>query len=297
MQLEQMDIGITYQQERGPAATPFHTYSDSVMTEFRRVLASDPLESVIQQYLERHPSLVPGAWTPGSRSSHPPHFNALISQPVLPGFGAKIPDFMWISGHSGGVYAALIEIERPSKRIFLNSGKPSSEFNQAKNQLTEWRVWFDSPSNQQVFFEHYGITEFLYSRVFNLHLILIFGRRSEFENNRKLSKHRGKILDGKNEELMSFDRLKPDSWLKNMITVKPRGNAEFDVLHVPEVFSTNPHDAIEYLSWNDFNNAVSGNPSISGDRQVFLKRRFAYWVDWAQNNNGARTFDGNTYDE
>ena len=38
-------------------------------------------------------------------------------------------------------------------------------------------------------------------------MILIYGRRSEFEGKPKLELQRGSLLPGQDEELMSFDRL------------------------------------------------------------------------------------------
>jgi hypothetical protein len=103
-------LDVTYKQERGPAATPFSLYAKRILAEFRTLLDTDPLESAVQEFLERHPSLVPGAWTPGTKSGHTPFYNSLITQPKLHGFDARIPDFLWISRHSSSIYAAMVEI-------------------------------------------------------------------------------------------------------------------------------------------------------------------------------------------
>jgi hypothetical protein len=291
-------LDVTYKQERGPAVTPFKQYADRILTQFRTLLDSDPVESDVQDFLERHPSLVPGAWTPGTKSGHPPFYNALITQPKLPGFEARIPDFLWISNHSRSMYAALVEIEKPSKLLFTSAPVQTAEFTQAYNQFAQWRIWFDFPANQQLFFDHYGITATqLFSLNFDLHLILVFGRRSEFETKPKLSKLRGKLAKGSNEELISFDRLSPDQSLDCAVTVTPAGGGRFTVKYVPETFTTSPHNAHDLLVLDGLESAIDANEDIAPDRRTFLKQRVAYWRKWASEISGGYCINGSAYAE
>ena len=288
---------VTYTQERGPAAIDFEEYSKLAMAEYHTLLETNPLEPAVQDFLERHPSMVPGAWTPGTKSGHGPLYHALITQPTLPGFGSRIPDFMWLSNHSGAIYAAIVEIERPGKRLFTRSGTPTAEFAQAYNQLTQWRVWFDSPANKQSFLDHYGISEQLRSKMFDLHLIMVFGRRSEFNDSSVLSKHRGFLTAGRNEELMSFDRLQPDPTLHNVVTVSPLGNAIFSAKYVPDTFVTSPFNAHDLKPMRHLANAIDRNHNISPERRTFLKRRVVYWVAWANKTYGECCIDCNAFHE
>jgi hypothetical protein len=127
---------------------------------------------------------------------------------------------MWIASHSASWFPTVIEIERPGKKVFTQSNTPSAEFTQARHQLTQWRTWFDSSANVQQFIESYGIpSELLATRTRHLHMMLIYGRREEFEGDPERSKQRSSLLPGTDEELMSFDRLSADADLEAAITV------------------------------------------------------------------------------
>lgn len=295
--LEKPLFNITYKQERGPTVPPFNDYAQRILREFHTLIDSEPLESKVQEFLERHPSMVPGAWTPGTRSGHGPLYNALIAQPKLPGFDARVPDFLWLSKHSSSLFAAMIEIEKPSKTLFTSAPVPTAEYTQAYNQFAQWRIWFDIPSNKQLFFDHYGITaKQLFSLGFDLHLLLVFGRRSEFVNAPPLSKLRGKLVNGPDEELLSFDRLSPDPFLASAVTVTPSGGGRFRVKYVPETFCVSPLNASDLLVLDGLTEAIDANASISSDRRDFLKKRVAYWCVWARGAGDMRCISG-AFDE
>src|SRR3954464_479610 len=137
-----------------------------VMAEYRRLLASDPDESTMQGFLEKHPPLVLGAF-PGM-VGHGPFPPALIRQPPLRGLGIRLPDFMWITRYTGAVIPVLIEIEAPGKSWISGEKppRPSADLSHALAQLREWREWFDSPANRQVFLDCYRIPEAWRSRRF-----------------------------------------------------------------------------------------------------------------------------------
>jgi hypothetical protein len=237
----------TYVQERGPAVPSFDEYAARIMTEFAALLESDPLESQVQQFLEQNPSMVPGAWTPGSPSGHGPFYEALIRQPKLHGFDCRVPDFMWLSTHSTAWFPAMIEIERPGKKLFTVRGVPTAHFSQARNQFAQWKAWLDVPANVQLLMDEYGIPADLRSmRAMELHFILIFGRRSETKDQPKLMKLRSRLLSPP-EELMSFDRLTPNKNLSEAITVEATGSGRFRVVAVPETFAVSPYNASNLL--------------------------------------------------
>lgn len=224
-------MGVTYTQAKGPERIHYDDYSERCSAEFQKLLAGNSTESKLQKFFEKNPCLVPGAWTPSAKSGHYPMHCALITQPRLPGLKSRIPDFMWISTNSQYWYPTLVEIERPDKLIFRSNGNLKSEFTQARNQLSQWRTWFRDPDNVLVFKKEYGIERsHLSSRSMKLHMILIYGRRNEFEDNPHLSKQMGSLMPGEDEELMSYDRLEPDSNLDFAITVKAKGEGKYDAV-------------------------------------------------------------------
>jgi hypothetical protein len=94
-------------------------------SRWRQLIDSDEStdERLVQSFLERHPSLLPGSHSVDGSSGHWPFPFAVISQPKLPGLSTRIPDFMWIASDSASVYPILIEIETPHKRWF-HTNKP-----------------------------------------------------------------------------------------------------------------------------------------------------------------------------
>ena len=274
----------TYIIEKGPPPPSAENYRDEIQREWQDLLDTADEEAPIQAFLERNPMFLPGAWTPGTKSGHYPLHCAAISQPVLPGLKSKKPDFMWISKHSQAWYPTLIEIEKPSKNLFGANGKPTSEFYQARNQLAEWRTWFSKPENVNLFNSEYGISSnFRIGRQMYLHMILIYGRRAEFENDPRLAEQRASLLPGNDEELMSFDRLRPDAELEEAITVKATGSGTYEALHVPPVFFLRPALATRLRRIQGIAEAVRNTPLISEARRAFLISRIPYWQDWATN--------------
>lgn len=253
-----------------------------VNREFKALLSSGADERQIQVFLEHHPSLVPGALTPGSSSGHYPLHCALITRPQLPGFRSSIPDLMWIANHSQAWYPTLIEIESPTKRLFTKSGQPRAEFTQARTQLGHWRSWFQNPTNVHQFVELYGVPEkWQRYKKRQLHMILIYGQRAEFERSPRLSMLRSSLMSGHDEEeMMSFDRLEANQKLEAVITVRPLGGGRFEAVWVPETFGTSVAiaDALPHI--DGLAEAIDRNDHISGARRAFLKRRIEHWRAW-----------------
>ena len=191
---------------------------------------------------------------------------------------------MWLSKHSLMWYPILIEIERPSKQIFTSKGIPSAAFTQARDQLAQWRTWFSKPENVQKFIADYGIPDnFTSGRQMKLHMILVYGRRSEFQDSLQLSEQRGSLLVGDDEELMSFDRLSPDAGLDEAMTIRATGSGKYDAIYVPPSFQLGPRLADRLLAINGVDRALRKTPLISGKRRKFLTSRIPYWQDWASN--------------
>ena len=279
-----------YDLQVGPPHIPVDQYAVWCAEQFRELLCGDPSEAEVQSFLERHPWLVPGHSTPGSPSGHFPLHCSLITQPKLPGQNVRFPDFMWIASHSGAWFPTLVEIEKPGKNIYNKNDTTSAHFSRARNQLNQWRSWFSDDANVALFKDMYGIPEQLRRLPMKLHLILIYGRRSELEEQPELARQRGTLLSSNKEELMSFDRLLDpryvDTSMKEAITVKAIGHGRYRAKWVPPVFGLAPALAKRLLVIDGLEKAIDKNPDISKDRKMFLKKRIPYWKEWASSPSG-----------
>ena len=281
-------FSVNYDLQVGSPDISVDQYAEWCTEKFRELLCSDPDESVVQEFLERHPWLVPGHATPGSPSGHFPLHCSLITQPKLPGQHVRFPDFMWIATHTGAWFPTLIEIEKPGKRIYNKKGSPYSDFSQAQNQLNQWRSWFTNDANVAQFKEMYGIPGYMLRRQMKLHMILVYGRRSELDEQPDLAKQRGSLLSG-DAELMSFDRLLGpqyiDTRMKDAVTVRAMGDGRYRAKYVPPVFGLGPALAERLLVIDGLEEAIEQNPDISNERKMFLQQRIPYWKKWASSPN------------
>lgn len=167
-------------------------------------------ERVLQSFLERHPSLLPGSHTLDCSSGRWPFPFAVISQPKLPGLSMRQPDFLWIASNSTTVYPVLIEIETPHKRWFRAKGNEfHSDFSHALGQLIELAAWFTTGNNAASFKDYYEFPEYLRELVMVPRFVLIHGRRSEYEGN-PVRKAKIAMTARHDQRLMSFDRLTPE---------------------------------------------------------------------------------------
>ena len=226
---------LTYKLETGPCHIPDDEYFNNIQHRYAELISQQCPERTIQRFLEKHPVMVPG-YSSGSSSMLYPLQCALISQPELPGLSTYRPDFMWISTHSMAWYPTLIEIEAPHKRYFTKKGLPTADFNQARHQLAQWRTWFKNPGNVQQFNDRYRIPDNVRKRTMQLHMILVYGRRAEFEDHHGLTSQMAELLPGHDEELMSFDRLKADPSIRDAITVRSKVPSDYEALWIPEIF-------------------------------------------------------------
>lgn len=189
---------------------------------------------------------------------------------------------MWISTHSSGWYPTLIEIEDPNKRIFKNNGEPLADFTQAKNQLEKWRTWFNNPSNILQFTEMYQIPDYMRNqRQMKLHMILIYGRRHEFDNEPNFSKDRLSFT-APDLELMSYDRLSSDRDLSDAITIKLNKHNTYEVVAVQPTLKLGPNSSGRFTHVKNTDKAIKRNPEISSQRKTFLIDRLKYWTLWSQ---------------
>lgn len=102
--------------------------------------ADKKAERSLQLLLEKYPFLLTGCLTEVS-GSHNIFSNIIISQPAFKSHtGDRSPDFLIITWNSLNFYFNFVELEDPSKKIFLQTQqKFTSEFDHAYNQLMQWR--------------------------------------------------------------------------------------------------------------------------------------------------------------
>ena len=240
-----------------------------------------PNEAQVQVFFEQHPSIVPGAFSIiGGESGHAPWLSSLISQPILPSYEYRKPDFMWISTCSDMDEPVLIEIEAPSKRWFTKARKPTSHLTEALNQIAEWKAWFNVPHNVAAFKTFYGLDRHAwYQRRFRPSFLLIYGRRAEANSDPRLTQKRS-YLHSDDIVIMTYDRLSPNFKAFDLICVKPDGAGRFKAISVPPTFTWSPWNAEDHTNIIDLDAAIKASPLIPPARKEFLIRRIPYWREW-----------------
>ncbi len=281
-----MKLEKTYEIKEGPSAYDIASYALEKNHEYLNLLDSASAEIEFQKFFESNPSFVPGAWTPATKSGHYPLHCALITQPELRGLTTKISDFMWIATHSSGWYPTLIEIEKPDKKIFKNNGTPTADFTQARNQLEQWRTWFNNPCNVQLFMEMYQIPDYMRNqRQMQLHMILVYGRRDEFSQNPNRSKDRMSFT-ASDLELMSYDRLSCDKELGDAITIRLNSSSSYEAVAIPPTFKLGPTLSERLVNVHRIDKAIEKNTHIPDERKRFLINRLPYWINWKKTSEG-----------
>jgi len=273
--------------ENPPPPISWEEYEAYLLREWPALLNSNQQkeEKVFQDFLERHPCLLPESYSQFQRGAHGPRAYVIYSQPELPGFRKKIPDFMYVSADSGALFVMLIEIEAPAKRWATKDGNPTADFTQAHQQLRQWKAWFSKPANVLQFRELYGIDDdALWGRQFKQKYVLIYGRRAELRANEAFAVTRENLASN-DEILMTFDRLAPSTKLDDCVTVRlGRGGANtyLDVKHVPPTFRLGPDFAAHHVRLTNRENAIRENPLITDERKRFLIGRLPYWDNWVK---------------
>lgn len=227
----------------GPWSSGIGSYMELLHAQWRRLIDSREAadERLLQAFLERHPSLLPGSHTVDHSSGHWPFPFAVISQPRLPGLSTKIPDFMWIASDSASVYPVLIEIETPHKRWFHSKGAEfHSDFTHALGQLTEWAAWFSRGTNAAAFMDYYSFPEYLRELALRPRYVLIHGRRAEYEHDVARKAKIAQVAQS-DQRLMSFNRLAPELKATCVGCVQKQENG-YRAICVPPTFSVSTGD-------------------------------------------------------
>ena len=170
---------------------------DKVTDELKDLVNTSQTEAPIQTFLEKNPFLVIGA--------NDATLNMLISQfPLGSEFRA---DFAFVNYNSGGTYLHLIEIERPTLHIFVETDEFSQPFNHAVQQLQDWMLWCEM---NQTYLQNV-LEPLLQFGSSGNHLTpickLIAGRRAELTNVKRKRRYSAKVNKSpRGVEISTYDR-------------------------------------------------------------------------------------------
>ncbi|HEV3040352.1 MAG TPA: Shedu immune nuclease family protein [Candidatus Angelobacter sp.] len=272
-------FSVTYKIVQGaPPAMDWKKYERVVLRTWKKILESDPSEETVHEFLEQHPALVPGVCS-FPASGHPPFLYSLISKPPLQALGVYVPDFMWIATDSFTVYPIFIEIERPTKRWFTRKGIQHSDLSQALTQLASWKAWISNPQNHRVFLDFFEVpAEFYKGKKIHPQFVLIYGRRSEFNDR---SRTMAAELARKDEFLMTFDRISTEWKAHDCLCVKHSKDGYYAISFPPTV-ELGPYVAGDFAKITGKEQAIRKSAWMSEERRQFLLSRIPYWDDWAK---------------
>jgi hypothetical protein len=268
--------GYRAENERtSPGAPDADSYSAFLMKRWQALLDSEDSrdERLVHEFLERHPSLLPGSHSMDGDSGHPSFPLAVISRPKLPGLSDREPDFMWVATDSGSLYPVLVEIETPHKAWFYGDrAEIHSDFTHAYGQLAEWRAWFGHGHNRTAFLEYYDLPPMVARLQLAPRYVLIHSRRENYEHSQRRRSKRAE-LGRPDERLMSFDRLTP---AKNGVlysTMRKREDG-YQVISVPPsltLFNNGSH----YKVASGWAEALDNCPDMAAGRRDYLKEQLS----------------------
>ena len=256
-------------------------YYEKAMEEYNLLLdRNGNNEKVFQDFFEKNPSFIPGALEIFGHSGHYPYMNTLITQPKIGNIMQRIPDFLWLAQDSLSFCPVFIEIESPNKRMFTKNKVVTAEFNQAMNQINEWRHILKNPTNLHLFYEYFDISKELMKKEFNPQFVLIYGRRIEYEEEELL---RGIRAEQRrvNVDIFSYDRLKPISDY-NQFTCTSVKDYKYTIKSIPPTFRYRADCADVLYKYKGFYDAIDNMEKTSEERKKFLKKRYKYWADFGK---------------
>jgi len=101
--------------------------ADELLDQFNELLQGAQREEELQVFLKDHPEFL--------------YPDFIQCRPKFKLGEDYVTDYvLLVQGHQGPEYV-FIEIERPEKELFTDSGQFSAKFTQAKNQLLDWDNW------------------------------------------------------------------------------------------------------------------------------------------------------------
>lgn len=168
-------------------------------------LKANPSEPEVQDFLERHPALLPGLMDLHNGPLH----DVLITK--LPLGSDYKTDFAFVTRHSMALQFTFVEIEAPSKTVFNKDGSFTQEFNHSRQQVADWVAW--GQKHMSVLLEMFSPMFETYNAAEdqkNVRAYLVYGRREEVEADR-FRKERWQSIQlstDKSVIVMTYDRLR-----------------------------------------------------------------------------------------
>jgi hypothetical protein len=280
-----------------PMPLSWTQYTDHVLADWHALLSREPEEPEVQNFLERHPAMIPGgSGDVGPGGHHGSDFSAVFSRPTLKGAGRNFqPDFMWVTRSSGLITPILIEIEKPTKRWFQSNGRPTAEFRDAHDQLNDWRAWFSIDENKALFRREFMLEGDRYeNRPLEPHFVLIYGRAAEFERggghaNPDQLRAKRDSQRAENEIFRTFDSIRPRYDHANSFTVVQTALGPRALAFSP-VYGTGTSSGALALALSNIEGALRDSVMLSDERREYLVQRFEHWkAIEAENNQHERT--------
>lgn len=273
-------------------------YVSKATKEFQLLLETNGNdEKVFQAFFERNPAFVPGAkdeFDILGPSGHNPFYNALISQPRITGIKDREPDFMWLATDSLVFSPILIEIEAPNKKYFNKNETPTAKFKDAKNQLDEWTTLLSIPENIMKFYSDFNISQDLRDKIFEPRFVLIYGRRSEYSDNKWLAQKRVNLLNRNNNQfLMSYDRISPKSINKSFTCSTVKSGIYHAKFFCPTYKLSVFDNYIHKLK--NIDQAIDNMAYTTEERKEFLKFKYPKLIEYLKKSEkkSLRFFDFN----
>jgi hypothetical protein len=116
--------GLSYVRQYG------HSQVKQIVTDFTQLLDKVRLEQPVQEFIEKHPILL-------SRF----HAKRLFVKPTI--LGRFTADFALVDSQN---QLWLIELEKPSLKLFKRDGHPAQELMHAYGQVTDWLLQYSKYS-------------------------------------------------------------------------------------------------------------------------------------------------------
>ena len=193
---------------------------------YLRKLSLKKGEQYYQSLLESNTELIPREFV----LNHGVHFSLVLRKLSM----AKdyTTDFFYLSKSTVKWNCVLIEIEKPSSRFFTK-GKNSfhKDFMKGLDQIDRWRALFSLPSNFQHFVDSTisTIRNPLKQNPCRVKYVLVFGRRSEYENS---DLQRRLVLAKESEDfrIITYDSLIEDIENRHRLYLGIRHNESMRIL-------------------------------------------------------------------
>ena len=193
--------------------------------ELRDLIDQNRPEQEYQAFLERHSRFIPREFV----QNHGIHGRLVLAKLGM----AKdyVSDFFYIAKSSGDTNYVLIELEKPSSRLFKANNDFHSDLYAGLNQIARWRTWFGNTANREAFVNSTLRPLQMYGMIGNpvfIKYVLVIGRRAEVAGN----EFRRNLLASQEQhdfKILSYDSLLEDIDGKVPLYVGVRTNETYEI--------------------------------------------------------------------